>query len=126
MKEDVVLRELKRLPATYYIFKDLHLYLHQAVKYRKTQETIDFSQIDFVVIGPTGIFIIEGKEWGIQILNDYSHLPLKEADKAGLIFYIRMYNRFCKKFPIYNIAVMLQKVSKVKYKYIQNISCFYS
>lgn len=122
MKEDIVLKELNRLPDTYYIFKDLHLYLRYSVTYRKTQETVNFCQVDFVVIGPTGIFIIEAKEWGQKILKEASHLPLKEVDKAGLIFYIRIYNRFCKKFPIYNVAVMLQKVSKVKFEYVRHLT----
>ena len=120
--EDVVRRELHRLPSTYYIFKDVCLRLYRPVKYRKTPESIHFCQIDFVVIGPTGIFIIEAKEWSEQILKKSSDTPLKEADKAGLVFYIRIYNRFCRKFPIYNVAVMLQKISKVKYEYVRYLT----
>jgi len=122
LTEDVVKRELHRLPSTYYIFKDVCLSLHRPVNYRKTQESIKFCQIDFVVIGPTGIFIIEAKEWGEQILKEAKHLPLKEADKAGLVFYIKTYNRFCRKFPIYNVAVMLQKVPKVQYGFVSHLS----
>ncbi len=49
--------------------------------------------------------------------------PLKEVDKAGLIFYIRLYNKFYKKFPIYNVAVMLKKVPKVHYGYVRHLTC---
>jgi len=120
--EDVVRRELHRLPSTYYIFKDVCLSLYRPVNYRKTQDSINFCQIDFVVIGPKVIFIIEAKEWSEQILKETSDLPLKEADKAGLVFYIRIYNRFCKKFPIYNVVVMLQKVPKVTYEYVRHLT----
>ena len=122
LEDNHVLRELYRLPVTYNIFKDVCLHLRWAVKYRKTVETVKLSQIDFVVIGPTGLFVIEAKEWSEKILKEQSHLPLKEADKAGLVFYIKIINRFCKKFPIYNVAVMLHKVSKIKYEYVRHLT----
>lgn len=117
-----VLRELYRLPVTYRIFKDICLHLRSAVRYRETEERVKFCQIDFVVIGPTGLFVIEAKEWSDKILKEYNHIPLKEVDKAGLVFYIKIFNRFCKKLPIYNIAVMLQKVPKVKYEYVRHVT----
>ena len=117
-----VLRELYRLPVTYRIFKDICLHLRSAVKYRETEERVKFCQIDFVVIGPTGLFVIEAKEWSDKILKEYSHFPLKEVDKAGLVFYIKIINWFCKKIPIYNVAVMLQKIPKVKYEYVRHLT----
>jgi len=122
MSENVVLGELDRLPNTYYIFKDVHLSLYRPVKYKNTNEEVRHCQIDFVVIGPTGIFIIEAKEWDERTLREAGYLPLKEADKAGLIFYIRTVNRFHRKFPIYNVAIMLSKVSKGQYGYVRHLS----
>jgi len=117
-----VLRELNRLSCDYYIISDVCLSLNWPVKYRKTQEIVKFCQIDFVVIGPTGIFLIEAKEWSEKILREDMYIPFKEADKAGLIFYIKIINRFNKKFPIYNVVVMLQKVPKIQYEYVRHVS----
>lgn len=117
-----VLVELNRLPTTYYIFSDILLNLYRPVQYKKTQEYVKFCQIDFVVVGPTGIFVIEAKEWSPKILKEASHLPLKETDKAGLILYIRIVNLFHRRFPIYNVAVMLQKVTKVNYEYVRHLT----
>ena len=121
-KSNGVLVELNRLPTTYYIFGDIVLSLYRPVKYKKTEEYVKFCQLDFLVVGPTGIFVIEAKEWSQKILREASCLPLKETDKAGLIFYIRMLNKFHRKFPIYNVAVMLQKVTKVSYEYVRHLT----
>lgn len=51
MTEEVVMRELLRLPSTHYIFKDVCLSLYRPAKYKNTQEDVRFCQIDFVVIG---------------------------------------------------------------------------
>ncbi len=122
MIEDVVMRELYNLPYTYYIFNDIHLSLYRAVKYKNTQKNVKMCQIDYVVIGPTGIFIIEAKKWSEWILKEDKLLPLKDAEKAGLVFYIKTINWFHRKFPIYNVAVMLSKVPKVQYGYVHHLS----
>lgn len=49
-------------------------------------------------------------------------LPLREVDKAGMVFYIRISNQFRRKFPIYNVAVMLSKVTKAQYGYVHHLS----
>lgn len=120
--EDVVLRELNRLSSTFHIFTDVYLRLNRPVRYKNTKKKIKFCQIDFVVVGLTGIFIIEAKEWNEKILKEDKLLPLMEVDKAGLIFYIRSLNFFGRKFPIYNIAVMLTKVPKVKYGFVRHLT----
>ena len=116
------MRELRKLDLSYYIFNDVCLSLHRSVTYRNTEENIKSCQIDFVVVGPTGIFIIGAKEWVEKILREASQIPLKDVDMAGLVFYIRTVNRFHRKLPIYNVAVMLQKVPKVQYEYVHHLS----
>ncbi len=121
-KIDVVIKELNKLSTAYSIFNDVCLSLNRPVKYRNTQKNVKFCQIDYVVIGPTGIFIIEAKEWSDRILKKNKLLLLKEVDKAGLIFYIKIFNRFRRKFPIYNVAIMLRKVPKVKYGFVYHLT----
>ena len=122
MTEGVVLKELIKLPNHYFIFNDVVLSHNRSVKYKKSQEYVKFCQIDFLVVGPTGIFVIEAKEWSQLILTKASYLPLKEADKARLIFFIKIDSRFHTKFPIYTVVVMLQKVTKVKYGYVRHLT----
>lgn len=122
LSENTVLRELYRLSSTYQIFNDVCLKLNRPVKYRVTQKMIKFCQIDYVVVGPTGIFIIEAKEWSERTLKEKDIFPLMEADKAGLIFYIKTVNKFHRKFPMYNICVRLRKSPKVKYGYVYHLT----
>ena len=112
--ESIVLRDLNELPPSYYIFNDVYLQLSRPVRYRKSEEYVKTCRIDFVVIGPTGLFIICTKDWNESLL--------KEVDMAGLIFYIKTVNLFHSKLPIYNVAVMLTKVQKTKYAYVHHLS----
>ncbi len=100
---NVVLRDLNELPPSYYIFNDVYLQLSRPVRYRKSEEYVKNCRINFVVIGPTGFFIIGTKDWSGNLLKD--------VDVAGLIFYIKTVNLFHSKLPIYNVAVMLTKIS---------------
>ena len=112
--ESIVLRDLNELPPSYYIFNDVYLQLSRPVRYRKSEEYVKTCRIDFVVIGPTGLFIICTKDWSGNLLKD--------VDMAGLVFYIKTANLFHNKLPIYNVAVMLTRVPKVRYGYVHHLS----
>ncbi|MFX1504666.1 MAG: nuclease-related domain-containing protein [Promethearchaeota archaeon] len=122
MESYIVLKELSHLPSEYYIFENLQLSLLKGVKYRNTSETVRICQIDYLIVGPRGIFIIGVKDWDKKTLEIDPQLPLKEVDKAGLIIYIRSLNRFKKKLPIYNVSVRLRKVPKVRYEYVYHVT----
>ena len=119
-KEDKVLTELCKLPDQFILLKNVFLRLPWPVTHQKTSESIRSCQIDYVVIGPSGVSIIEAKNWDENSFQEM--IPHKEADKAGLIVYIKLKRYFNTKIPIYNIIVTLKKMPIVQYGYVYQLS----
>jgi hypothetical protein len=119
-REDIVLDELCKLPDQFILLKNVFLRLHWPVTHQKTSEIVRSCQIDYVVIGPPGVSIIEAKTWDKNSFTDM--IPYQEADKAGLVVYIKLKRYFNKKLPIYNIIVTFGKVPYTQYGYIHQLS----
>lgn len=72
-----------------------------------------------MVIGPTGVFIIEAKIWDDKSFKQ--KLPHKEADKAGLVVYIKLNNVLGKYIPIYNIVTSEKQKSYDRYGRVRQL-----
>ena len=118
-KKDTVLDELHKLPHHFIILRNKLLRLRWAVTYQKTSESVKSCQIDYLVIGPTGIFVIEAKNWDDELFTQ--KLPHIEADKAGLVVYIELANNFTKYIPIYNIVATLEQVPFIRYGRVRQL-----
>ena len=83
-----VLNELKELNDDFHIFCDVNITLADYVRYRGNRN-LKSAQMDFVVVGHTGIFVIEVKNWSSEYLNSYNGIsPHEQVDRAGLVLYI--------------------------------------
>ena len=119
-KSDLVLRELSKLPYQFALLRNVFLRLQWPVTYQKTTESVKSCQIDYIVIGPSGIFIIEAKNWDEFTFKE--KIPHEEVDKAGLIMYIKLNRYFTKKIPIYNIVTTLKHESFIRYGFVHQLS----
>lgn len=116
--KDTVLDELHKLPNQFTILRNKFLHLRYAVTHPRTSEPVKSCQIDYLVIGPTGIFIIEAKNWDEELYTQ--KVPHIEADKAGLVVLIKVKDylkkRKKKKYvPISNIVATLNPTSFIQY-----------
>ena len=66
--------------------------------------------MDFIVAGPTGFFIIEVKNWSESYrYNHHGLSPYEQLDRAGLVLYIYLKNRFfIYKPPVTKLLVSLK------------------
>ena len=64
--------------------------LHDYVRYNGNRNpNLKSAQMDFVVVGPTGIFVIEVKNWSSGYLISHEGIsPHEQVDRAGLVLYI--------------------------------------
>lgn len=118
-RKDVILEELHKLPHNFAVLKNILIRLPYAVTHQKTSESIKSCHIDYVVIGPTGIFIIEAKDWEEELF--ILKIPHIETDKAGLIVYIKLKNHFSNYVPIYNIVVTSKQVPTIRYGRVRQL-----
>lgn len=111
--EDLVFNELHKLPESFVVLRNVFLRLRYKVTHTQSKESVKSCHIDFVVIGPPGVFVIEAKEWDEPSYRQL--IPYKEVDKAGLVVYIKIKNRFGKTFPVYNLITSTKHHSDTKY-----------
>ncbi len=81
--EELVIRVLSGLPEGYHILNDINLHFSPAIYRKATNDHIKSSQIDHIVVGPTGLFLVETKKW------KSSDIQLKSED---LLFQVRRSN----------------------------------
>jgi len=61
--EETAIHALADLPDEFHVINDVNLRFQKALRWSVTQEYIKTCQIDHIVAGPTGIFLLETKKW---------------------------------------------------------------
>jgi len=120
--ETATIKELKRLPKTYYIINEAKLSFTRSIRWKKYREYVKSCKIDHVVVGPTGIFLIETKNWSPQRMQTASFSPHKQINRAGYIFFIHMMKKFKRKFPTYQIVATYKQLPEIPYRYVTQLT----
>jgi hypothetical protein len=80
---------LKQLPEQYYIINDVRKIFDPPIYNRNENDRIYSIQLDHMVIGPTGIFIIETKYWSQKsIENKYLYSPIKQLNRSSYALFV--------------------------------------
>lgn len=120
--ETAAIKELKKLPETYYIINEARLSFSRSIRWKRYYEYVKSCKIDHVVVGPTGIFLIETKNWSTQSMLTARFTPHKQIDRAGYIFFIHMMDRFNRKFPLYKIVATYKQLPRIPYRYVDQLT----
>jgi hypothetical protein len=81
--EEAVINALSRLPDEYHVLNDINLHFHRAIHWREMNEYIKNCQIDHLVVGPTGIFLLETKNWKSSDIEKNSDRLLWQVHRCG-------------------------------------------
>ena len=119
-KDDIVFDELNKLPRPYRILKNIFFCLKVPVTHPRLSEKVRSCQIDYVVIGPSGVFVIEFKQWDEYAFKEM--IPYQQADTADLIVYIKLNNRFSQRIPKYTILLIPPSMSVIDYGYVHQLT----
>lgn len=86
--EQKVLDELKKLPDSFSVINDFQKNFRRGIYQKRTDDWIYSIQIDHIVIGPTGVFVIETKNWSqSSIDNESLFSPVKQVNRASHALY---------------------------------------
>jgi hypothetical protein len=93
--EEQVIGVLSRLPAGYHIINDINIHFDGAIYWKAGHEYIGNCQIDHVVIGPTGVFMLETKVWKSSGFELKSHELVHQVRRSnyGLWYYLKEFYR---------------------------------
>jgi hypothetical protein len=89
--EQRVLDELRKLPDSFTVINNFQLCFDKALFYRKNNEWINSVQADHIVIGPSGVFLIETKNWSqrsVDELVDFTPVNQLKRTNFALFCYL--------------------------------------
>ena len=86
--EERVAGELSNLPDTYILINDYRLEFSQPIYDRNNDDRIYSIQIDHVVVGPTGLYLVETKNWSRDsVENPELFSPIKQLRRSNYAIY---------------------------------------
>jgi len=89
--ETDVINELRKLPKTYHVINDLRAQFNPPIYNRSENDRIYSIQVDSLVVGPTGLFVIETKYWSKKsISSETLFSPVKQVKRAGFALFVRL------------------------------------
>jgi hypothetical protein len=117
--EELVISVLSQLPDEYHVINDVNLSFHPDFYWGQGAEYIKTSQIDHIVVGPTGIFLLETKKWkpsDIEMKSDKLKRQVRRAN-AALEHYLKRIYGINESLIIHNVLVSTYGFEKQKYDY---------
>lgn len=82
--ESQVAKELEKLPADYTVIHDYQLLFKKPLSQPKSRKRIRSVQIDHLVMAPSGIFIIETKNWSSKSIESLRRRsPIEQIQRAN-------------------------------------------
>ncbi len=81
-----LIRCLKRLPDSYHVLNDVTLRAHRKIRF--DSDYLQSAQIDHLVVGPSGVYVIEVKRWSRQFVEQQNYFdPYKQVRRASYLCY---------------------------------------
>lgn len=108
--EEHVISVLSQLPDEYHVLNDVNLIFSKYIYWKKRNEHIKTCQIDHIVIGPTGIILLETKNWKTSDIGKKSDDLTHQVQRANyaLWYYLKdSYGLFGTAPKIRNVVVSL-------------------
>ncbi len=128
--EQKVVKELEKLSDEYILINDFTFSFTKAIYYRQEVEHIKSIQIDHLLISPSGIFLIETKNWSEESLKNLSlRSPVQQIKRTNFaLFKILSGNSNFKldqhhwgerKIPIRNLIVLINPKPIEEFQYVK-------
>lgn len=128
--EQKAIDELEKLPDTFAVINNFHLKLNPPIYNKSTDDRIYSIQADHIVIGPSGVFLIETKNWSRNsIINNDFYSPVDQVKRSNFALFCYLNNsmndgflslfRRDKKISIRNIILMVNAKLKEEFQYVK-------
>jgi hypothetical protein len=131
--EQKAVDELKKLPDSYTVIKNFQLKMDRPIYNKNTRQRIYSIQADHIVIGPSGVFLIETKNWSqdsISKIDIYS--PVDQIKRSSFALFCHLNNSVNngflplfkihwgdRKISIHNIILMVNAKPSNEFQYVK-------
>ena len=134
--EQKVVKVLETLSDDYYLINDFAISFSSAIYYRRDNEYIKSIQIDHILVSPSGVFIIETKNWSEQSLeNESLFSPVQQIKRTSFALFKLLNNQNSnlnlnlnyhhwgeKKVSIKNLIVLINTRPKEEFQYVKIVT----
>jgi hypothetical protein len=130
--EQKVVKTLEALPENCHLINDFSISFSKAIYNSQENDYIRSIQIDHILVTPSGIFLIETKNWSEKSVNNLDlRSPVKQIKRTSFaLFRILHDNDFqlCKhhwgdkKIPIKNLIVMINSKPKEEFQFVKTLT----
>ena len=134
--EQKVVKTLEALSDDYYLINDFALSFYPAIYNKKENDYIKSIQIDHILVAPSGIFLIETKNWSDQSLeNQNLRSPVEQIRRSSFAIFKLLNNPMSnfnvglkghhwgeKKIPIRNLIVLTNTKPREEFQYVKVVT----
>ncbi len=131
--EQKVVKSLENLSDDYILINDFSVSFSPAIYYRQENDYIMSIQIDHILVSPSGIFLIETKNWSEKSLENLSlHSPVKQIRRTSFVLFKLLNNEISnyhlrldrhhwgdKKISIKNLIVLTNTKPQEEFQYVK-------
>lgn len=131
--ENLTVNELQKLSNSYYLINDFTMEFNPPIYNKKNNDKIFSIQIDHLLISPSGVFILETKNWSKNSINNLDlRSPVEQILRTSYALFVLLNSESnidlvlhhwgSKKIPIRNIIVMTNEKPKEQFKHVKVLS----
>lgn len=131
--EQKVVKTLESLPDEYFLINDFAVSFSPAIYNRQENDYIKSIQIDHILIGPSGIFLIETKNWSEKSMENLClRSPVQQIKRTSFVLFKLLNNEISnyrlrldrhhwgdKKVSIRNLIVLINTKPKEEFQYVK-------
>lgn len=132
--EQQALDELRKLPDSYNVINNVHLRFLKPIYNPRTRQRIYSAQADHVVLGPSGVFLIETKNWSkgtFQKTSNFTAFDQIKRTNFALYCYLNprtsgFFSLFVttKKIPVRSVLLMTGQTTEQRDPFVKVVSLF--
>jgi uncharacterized protein YfkK (UPF0435 family) len=129
MGENKVLKDLKNLPDDYILINDFVCNFYPPIYNQQENDYIKSIQIDHLLISPSGIFLIETKNWSKNSLSNLSlRSPVEQVRRTNFALFriltdkpilLDQHHWGDRKIPIRNLIVLVNEKLDEEFQYVK-------
>jgi len=131
--EQKVVKALEALSDDYILINDFTLFFSPGIYNRQKNDYIKSIQIDHILVSPSGVFLIETKNWSEKsMMNSSLHSPVQQIKRTSNILFKLLNNELTsfhlkldkhhwgrKKISIKNLIVLTNTKPKEEFQYVK-------
>ena len=134
--EQKVVKELENLSDEYFLINDFSISFSTPIYNRQENDYIKSIQIDHILISPSGIFLIETKNWSEKSLENFSlRSPVEQVKRTSFVLFKLLNNEMAnyhlhldrhhwgiKKISIRNLIVLTKSKPKEEFQHVKTLT----